>query len=268
MFPCPAATRMSPATARTLLGVINLSPESMVSDSVVTDREQLLQRAAWLTDQGCAVLDLGARSITPTAAMINDEEEQRRLLPALQLLRQQGYRVSVDTWSPDTVRAALEAGATDINFTGAVLDAATLAAVAASGASLILTYMPYGDAYRMRTAAPVAYRLQGLLEHLAPRVEQARAAGVREVIIDPNLGIIHPSTDEIGKVQLQNSVLWNLERLRVLECPILLYAARKPERLARILFASNVLYAGADWIRTHHPDLIQAMLAAETAEAP
>lgn len=257
---------MRPAAARTLLGVINLSPESMVSDSVVADAGQLLQRAAWLSDQGCAVLDLGARSITPTAAMIDDAEEQRRLLPALRLLRQEGYRVSVDTWSSDTVRVALAAGATDINFTGASLEPSALAAVAAAGASLILTYMPYGDAYRMRSAAPVAYRLQGLLEHLGARVEQARSAGVREVIIDPNLGIIHPSTDEIGKVQLQNSVLWNLERLRSLGCPILLYAARKPERLARILFASNVLFAGADWIRTHHPDLIQALLAAQTAE--
>ena len=44
-------------------------------------------------------------------------------------------------------------------------------------------------------------------------------------------------------------------------------AARKPERLARILFASNVLFAGADIIRTHHPDMIEALLNAETIEA-
>jgi hypothetical protein len=97
-------------------------------------------------------------------------------------------------------------------------------------------------------------------------VEQARAAGVNEVIIDPNLGIIHPATDDYAKVQLQNGVLWNLDRLRVLGCPILLYAARKPERLARILFASNVLYAGPDVIRTHHPDLINQLRQAETIE--
>lgn len=253
---------------KTLLGVINLSPESMVSDSVVAGEAELLERAAWLQQQGCTMLDLGARSITPTAAMIDDAEEQRRLLPPLKRLRQEGYRISVDTWSSDTVQVALAAGATDINFTGADLSDAALAAIAAAGASLILTYMPYGDAYRMRDAAPVPYRMQGLLDHLAPRVEQARAAGVAEVIIDPNLGIIHPSTDEIGKVQLQNSVLWNLEQLRQLGCPILLYAARKPERLARILFASNVLFAGADIIRTHHPDLIQALLNAETVEGP
>ena len=44
----------------------------MVSDSVVSSTAQLLERAAWLQAHGCASLDLGARSITPTAAMIDD----------------------------------------------------------------------------------------------------------------------------------------------------------------------------------------------------
>ena len=259
---------MQSPPSRTLLGVVNLSPESMVTDSVVDGTGQLLERASFLRDQGCAVIDLGARSITATAPMIDDAEEQRRLVPALRCLVGAGFRVSVDTWSPVTVRVALAEGATVVNFTGAVIGQETLAAVAAAGAPLILTYMPYGDAYRMRAAAPVPYRLQGILDHLGPRVEEARAAGVPEVIVDPNLGIIHPATDDAGKTQLQNSVLWNLPRLRTLGCPILLYAARKPEPLARLLFASNVLFAGADWIRTHHPDLIQALLGAATADAP
>jgi dihydropteroate synthase len=257
---------MTPQSPATLLGVINLSPESMVSDSVVGSEAQMLERAAWLSQEGCSILDVGARSITPTAAMIDDAEEQRRLVGPLRRLRAEGYRVSVDTWSSDTVRFALREGATDINFTGASLEPEALEAVAQAGAPLMLTYMPYGDAYRMRDADPVPYRLQGLLDHLGPRVEQARAAGVKEVIIDPNLGIIHPATDDYAKVQLQNGVLWNLDRLRVLGCPILLYAARKPERLARILFASNVLYAGPDVIRTHHPDLINQLRQAETIE--
>lgn len=259
---------MSSAPARTLLGVVNLSPESMVTDSVVVGTGQLLDRAGWLRDHGCSVIDLGARSITATAPVIDDAEEQRRLVPALRCLVGAGYAVSVDTWSSATVHVALAEGATVVNFTGAEIEPAALAAVAAAGATLILTYMPYGDAYRMRDAAPVPYRLQGILDHLGPRVEEVRRAGVREVIVDPNLGIIHPSTDDAGKTQLQNSVLWNLPRLRGLGCPILLYAARKPEPLARLLFASNVLFAGADWIRTHHPDIIEDLLGAATAEAP
>lgn len=254
---------MKPLNPSIWLGVINLSPESMVSDSIASSPDEVLQRADWLRRHGCGIIDLGARSITPTAPQIDDAEEQRRLLPSLALLRQSGYRVSADTWSSATVLAALKAGVDCINFTGSDISPAALAATAEAGVPLILTYMPYGDAYRMRDAKPMPYRIEAIVAHLAPRVAEARAAGVREVVIDPNLGIIHPETDDHEKTQLQNRVLWNLDRLRELGCPILLYAARKPERLARILFASNVLQAGPEYIRTHHPDILEKLCEAE-----
>lgn len=249
------------------LGVINLSPESMVADSIAQTEAEILARAFWLKAQGCEIIDLGARSITHDAAKISDHEEQRRLKGPLRLLADQGYRVSVDTWSSDTVLAALTGGATVINFTGGLISSKALAAIAEAKATLILTYMPYGDAYQMREAEPIPYRIKGIIDHLAPRVEEAKNAGVSDVIIDPNLGIIHPSVGDHGKVQLQNGVLWHLDRLRALGCPILLYAARKPEYLGRILFASNVLHANPEFIRTHHPDILNQLMAVDTGES-
>ena len=49
-------------------------------------------------------------------------EEQARLLPALSRLGEAGYEVSVDTWSADTARRCLDAGARMLNFTGGDLD--------------------------------------------------------------------------------------------------------------------------------------------------
>lgn len=239
----------------------------MVTESIAISDAEVLARAAWLKAEGCSIIDLGARSITPTAAEISDTEEQRRLIPPLRLLNHNGYRVSVDTWSSETVLVALSEKAAVINFTGSHMTAAALAAIAEAGASLILTYMPYGNAYLMRGADPVPYRMANILQHMEPRVNEARAAGIKDVIIDPNLGIIHPSTDDHAKTQLQNRVLWNLDSLRVLGCPILLYAARKPEPLARILFASNVLHAAPEYIRTHHPDILNKLMAVDYHDA-
>jgi dihydropteroate synthase len=53
----------------------------------------------------------------------------------------------------------------------------------------------------------------------------------------------------------------------VLGCPILLYAARKPERLARILIASAILHAGADYVRAHDPALIRELEREATTPA-
>ena len=155
-----------------------------------------------------------------------------------------------------------------VNYTRGELPDELLEEVAGAGATLGITYMPYGDAYRMRGTDRVPYRVDAILEFLAPRVDRARAAGVAQVIVDPNLGILHPATDDHAKAHLQLEVLANVDRIRELGCPVLLYAARKPERLARILFAEAVLRARPEYVRTHDPDTIARLLEAarETSE--
>lgn len=243
-----------------ILGVLNLSPESMIRESIASTEDEILGRAQRLTEAGATWVDVGGRSITPDVPEIDDAEEQRRLLPAIRLLRDAGTPLSIDTWSDATAIAALEAGAGAINFTGGAIADATLDAVAAREATLFLTFMPYANAYAMRTAAPAPTGIDAILDHLAPRVDAAHRAGVEHVAIDPNLGIIHASTDDETKIHRQLEIVWQLDALRCLGCPILLYAARKPERLARIMMASAVVHARADYIRTHTPERIQRLL--------
>jgi len=243
-----------------ILGVLNVSPESMVTESIARTDEEIVARGRDLRAEGAFLIDLGGRSITPEAPMIGDEEEQARLLPALELLKREQLRVSVDTWSASTARVALERGADALNFTGGHLEPALLELVAARGALLFLTYMPYGDAYAMRQAAPAPVGIPAILDHLAPRIEAARRAGVEQIAIDPNLGIIHPATDDLTKIHRQLEILWQLDALRELGCPILLYAARKPERLARLMMASAVVHARPDYIRSHTPGMIEQLL--------
>jgi dihydropteroate synthase len=251
---------MSPAYVPKILGVLNISPESMVRESIVARPEEVAQRAAELAAAGADWIDLGGRSITPDAPMISDAEEQRRLNAALAILRREKWPISIDTWSEATARLALESGAGAINYTGGSIGSELLDRIAEQSALLFLTFMPYGDAYRMRDAEPAAVGLQAILDHLGPKVEAARSAGVEEVVIDPNLGIIHPSTDATTKIHRQLEIVWNLDVLRNLGCPILLYAARKPEPLARIMMASAVVHARADYIRTHTPEMIGQLL--------
>ena len=73
---------------------------------------------------------------------------------------------------------------------------------------------------------------------------------------------IHPDTDDFEKIHLQLEIVWQAERLRSLGCPLLFYAARKPERLARIMMASAVLHAQAEYVRTHEPSILRELLRA------
>lgn len=249
----------------TLVGVVNLSPESMVRDSIVRGPDEALVRVRALQADGVGRIDLGGRSITPDAPQVDDAEEQRRLAPTAERLRDEGVPFSVDTWSPGTGVAALGWGADMVNFTGQDATAPLLDAIADAGASLVLTYMPHGNAYEMRSMPrrpPPVDLVGAILSFLEPRVAAARRAGIEHVIVDPNLGIIHPDTDDFEKIHLQLEIVWQTERLRSLGCPLLFYAARKPERLARIMMASAVLHAQPEYIRTHEPEILQELLRA------
>ncbi|MBY0398788.1 dihydropteroate synthase, partial [Myxococcota bacterium] len=177
-------------------------------------------------------------------------------------------RVSIDTWSATTGEAALARGADAINYTGGDLPASLLDAVAARSALLFVTYMPYANAYAMRKAAPAPVGIEAVLAHLGAKVEAARRAGVERLVLDPNVGIIHPSTDDHRKIHQQLEIVFQLDRLRVLGCPMLLYAARKPEPLARIMMASAVLHARADYVRTHTPEMIRRLLDVAPIHGP
>jgi dihydropteroate synthase len=247
----------------TLLGVINVSPESMVTDSIASTPSDVLARARRLCEQGVSILDLGGRSITPAAPEIDDRTERTRLAPAVAAVVEAGYAVSVDTWSPETATEAVSWGAGTINFTGSDAPDTLLRTVARAGVRLVLTYMPYGHAYRMRTRPVAPYRIEDLEAFFRPRIARARDRGVAEVVVDPNLGIIPPTVDDPMKIHLQLGVLRETERLRELGCPLLYYAARKPERLARIMMASAVVHVRPEFIRTHEPELLQRLLAVE-----
>lgn len=260
----PIAEPQEPARRARLLGVINLSPESMVTDSIALDLEAVAARAEKLRERGVSIMDLGGRSITPDAPPVDDAREQARLAPAVTHLVHRGEVVSVDTWSSETALCALGWGARFINFTGRRASPELYEGVAHSGASICLTFMPYADAYAMRERPRIPLRVDAIMDHLGPELIRARRAGVTDVVIDPNLGIIHPENDDFQKIHQQMEVLGQMPVLRSLGVPIMLYAARKPERLARIMMAEAVIRAEPDYIRTHEPEILQALYRAQT----
>ena len=71
-----------------LMGIINLTPDSFYGASRVWcddgfDADALQARISDLLGRGCEILDLGAVSTRPGAVGVAEEEEWRRLQPAL-----------------------------------------------------------------------------------------------------------------------------------------------------------------------------------------
>lgn len=235
--------------------MINLSPESNVPGSHASDLPAVRARAAHLRADGADFVELGARSISPDRPRVGEAEEWRRLRPALQALAAGGYRVAVDTWSEACAQRALDHGAAFINFTGAMPSAALCSAVARRRATLCVLYLPYPDPYAMRDCNPVAYDGAAILDHLWKALARARGAGLRRLVLDPNVGIFHPTFDAATKIAYQVQALAALPAVAALGAPTLAYLARKKELSSRLLIAAQLAAAGVDYVRAHEPAL-------------
>ena len=98
-----------------VMGIVNLTPDSFSGDGLGVDVASAVEHARRQIDAGADLLDLGAESSRPGAIPASLDEELARLLPVLDALKDCGVPISIDTYKPEVMRAALDAGATMIN---------------------------------------------------------------------------------------------------------------------------------------------------------
>lgn len=217
-------------SARTLvMGVLNVTPDSFSDGGRYLDPDAAIARGRELLAQGADLLDLGAESTRPGSAPVPAAEQLRRLEPVLAALASEpGAVLSVDTRSAEVAARALELGAHVVNDVSALGDPDMAAALAPSGAGLVLMHMRgtpatmQGDLRYDDVVAEVA-------AHLRRRMAVAVAAGIAEerIALDPGIGF--------GKSAEQSlRLLARTDDLAALGRPVLVGASRK-SFLARLL---------------------------------
>lgn len=234
-----------------VMAVLNLSPESRVAHSVVGSPEEALERARSYRSLGASIIDLGAQSSHFENRELSVDEEIGRMLPALRLLADDGFVVSVDTWKPEVARAALDAGAGIVNDTGGLQDPVMVEMVAATGAPAVVMYIEGRNPLVVGDLAFSADKPQEVAARFSARVDAlARDHGIRELILDPGLSINYRSDyEEYGRQQLR--VIRGLGALRALGHPVLVPVPRKADTHRMLAYLTLSLEYGADLIRVH-----------------
>ena len=194
-------TRALSLGRRTLvMGVVNITPDSFSDGGLFLDAEAAVAHALKLLDEGADIVDLGAESTRPgshagdSAATVNAEEEQARLLPVLEgvLRARPDAIVSVDTYKASTARAALKAGAEIVNdVSGLSWDAEMAHVCAEFGAGVVLTHTR-GRPEEWRAQPQLAPdALMAMVRNgLAGGLAAARSAGIPldAIVLDPGYG--------------------------------------------------------------------------------
>ena len=98
-----------------VMGIVNVTPDSFSDGGQHASTRAALAHCEALIAQGADILDLGAESTRPGAQPLSQAQELERLLPVLRAAVTLGVPISVDTYKPGVMQAALDTGADIIN---------------------------------------------------------------------------------------------------------------------------------------------------------
>ncbi|MEE1288492.1 MAG: dihydropteroate synthase, partial [Bacteroidaceae bacterium] len=199
-----------------------VTPDSFFATSRCRSEEEIRQRVCQIRQEGATMVDIGAYSSRPGAEDVAQGEELRRLLPAIDIVREEWPEaiISVDTFRAEVARRAVEAGADIVNdISGGEMDSEMFSAVADMHVPYILMHMQ-GTPRDMQKAPRYDNLMCEVFRSLGERVELLHEMGVADVILDPGFGF--------GKTMEQNyEMMARLGEFRLLDCPILAGVSRK-----------------------------------------
>lgn len=255
-------------------GVLNITPDSFSDGGRYLDLDIALARARAMRAQGASIIDVGGESTRPGAERIGSAEEQRRVLPVIEALADEGIPTSIDTLNADTAAAAVKAGTRIVNdVSGGLADERMLATVADLDADIAIGHWrgPSDDMYARAQYSRIA---REVASELRDRVTAAASAGIApsRVILDPGIGFAKSGAqnwevlrglDEI--IGLGHRVLVGTSRKRFLAETLGGEADQSRRDLATAVTSALAARAGAWAVRVHDVASTRDALAVSAA---
>lgn len=207
-----------------VMGILNCTPDSFFAGSRKQSEKDIAERVHQIVAEGGTIIDVGAFSTRPGAQEVSEEEEMERLRRALPVVRreQPDVAVSVDTYRPDVARMVVEEYGVDI-----INDVSEGGKTGIVDTPLEPSQSKVPAIFAMMGRLKVPYilmsvqgNLRDMLINFSGEVEQLRAEGCKDIILDPGFGF--------GKTIDENfKLLEEMDKLQALELPLLVGVSRK-----------------------------------------
>ncbi|HQR54281.1 MAG TPA: dihydropteroate synthase [Burkholderiales bacterium] len=240
-----------------VMGIVNVTPDSFSDGGRFASVENAVSQGRRLIEEGADFLDIGGESTRPGAAPVPLAEELGRVLPVLERLADSPVPLSIDTYKPEVMAAALAAGASMVNDVKALREPGALDVLRASDAAVCLMHMQ-GEPQTMQVNPRYEDVVDEVRAFLHERVAACEAAGIERarLVVDPGFGF--------GKSRQHNiELLRHLRELVPSGLPLLAGLSRKSvlgkitarsvdERVHSSVAAALVaVYRGAAIVRVH-----------------
>lgn len=205
-----------------VMGILNVTPDSFYAESRMQTEEEITKRAGQILAEGASMIDVGAFSTRPGAAIVSEEDECARLCLALSIIRRDHPEavLSIDTFRPVVAKMVIEEfGDCIINDVGGL--------TAGANGSLADDPTRRMEMFRLvsRMRVPYIYMstaatLREVLLDFAEKAQILRDLGQKDIILDPGFGF-GKTTDQ------DHALMGELEKLQVMQLPLLVGISRK-----------------------------------------
>jgi dihydropteroate synthase len=206
-----------------VMGILNVTPDSFSDGGVLSNTDKAVKHALKLLDEGADILDIGGESTRPNATPVALQEELDRVIPVIEKLVALGIGipVSIDTYKPQVMQAALSAGATIVNDVRALQEDGALSVLANHDAGVCLMHMQ-GIPQTMQVNPSYTDVVDDVTHFLVTRATACVDAGIQKdrIMLDPGFGF--------GKTREHNiTLVKELQQLATLDYPLLVGLSRK-----------------------------------------
>ncbi len=209
-----------------IMGIINMTPDSFSRDGQYRStktHQTAFQYARQLIKDGADILDVGGESTKPGAKPISVKEEIDRVIPLIKsLARKIKIPISIDSYKPEVIQAALDEGACMVNnIMGSEPDRNVLKIVRDYKAAIVLMHIR-GTPQTMQKNIYYKNLIKDILKTLRRSVEICVEIGIKsdKILIDPGIGF--------GKTAQDNLTIINqLQEFAALRKPVLIGPSRK-----------------------------------------
>lgn len=198
-----------------VMAIVNVTPDSFSGDGV-ENPDEAASRSVTRWNEGADLLDVGGESTRPGHTPVDEAVEIARIVPVIASLRAKlpNVPISVDTYKPNVLLAAREAGADVVNSVWGAPEE-LLERAAELGMPIVAMHNQIGTEYDGSVVDEV-------LRFLSDCATRATARGIipEAIILDPGIGF--------GKTPDQNiEVLQQLPRIVELGFPTMIGTSRK-----------------------------------------
>lgn len=251
-----------------VMGIVNVTPDSFSDGGEYASTKTALKQCEVLLKAGADILDIGGESSRPGAVALPVAEELARVMPVLAQAVKLGVPISIDTYKPQVMQAALDLGVDIINDIRALQwreDSPEADTGLPRGMQLVARHPRCGvcimhmhrDPQTMQVTPMKGDVVSQVLYFWKQTIQQIRGLGVENtrIVLDPGIGF--------GKTVKQNfELLARQSELMETGFPLLVGWSRKSS-LAAIVSTSLATLATLDVRDRMVPSVAAALLSVE-----